>query len=114
MKLQKKMMSAFSCLAATVGLACGAQAASWDMPTPYPDKTFHTANILEFAKEVEAATNGGLVIKLHSAGSLLKHPEIKNAVRSGQVPIGEFFLLDPVQREPGVWRRFPAFSRHQL
>ena len=31
-------------------------------------------------------------IKIHSAGSLFKHPEIKNAVRGGQVPIGEFFL----------------------
>ncbi|MCP3869006.1 MAG: TRAP transporter substrate-binding protein [Gammaproteobacteria bacterium] len=65
---------------------------TWDMPTPYPDKTFHTRNILQFAKDVEESTNGKLAIKIHSAGSLFKHPEIKNAVRGGQVPIGEFFL----------------------
>ena len=88
----KKMMSAIGCLAATIGLACSAQAASWDMPTPYPDKTFHTVNIMEFAQDVKKATGGALEIKVHSAGSLFKHPEIKNAVRSGQVPIGEFFL----------------------
>lgn len=65
---------------------------TWDMPTPYPDKTFHTQNIAAFADEVSKATDGALAIKIHSAGSLYKHPEIKNAVRGGQVPIGEFFL----------------------
>lgn len=92
MSMRKTIVSAVSCLAAAIGLASGSQAASWDMPTPYPDKTFHTVNIMEFAKEVETATGGALTIKIHSAGSLFKHPEIKNAVRSGQVPIGEFFL----------------------
>ncbi|PID75593.1 MAG: C4-dicarboxylate ABC transporter substrate-binding protein [Deltaproteobacteria bacterium] len=67
-------------------------ATSWDMPTPYPDATFHTKNIAQFAADVEKATGGKLVIKLHTAGSLFKHPEIKNAVRGGQVPIGEFFV----------------------
>ncbi len=65
---------------------------SWDMPTPYPDATFHTKNIAQFAADVEKATEGKLVIKLHTAGSLFKHPEIKNAVRGGQVPLGEFFV----------------------
>ena len=63
-----------------------------DMPTPYPDATFHTVNIKKFAEDVKAATNGGLTIKIHSAGSLFKHKQIKKAVRSGQVPIGEFFM----------------------
>ena len=67
-------------------------AQSWDMPTPYSDKVFHTANIIEFAAEVKAATGGAMDITVHSAGSLFKHPDIKNAVRSQQVPIGEFFL----------------------
>lgn len=78
-------------MTATV-IAPSARAASWDMPTPYPDGNFHTKNINQFAKDVEAATQGGLKIKVHSAGSLFKHPEIKNAVRSGQVPIGEILL----------------------
>jgi TRAP-type C4-dicarboxylate transport system substrate-binding protein len=92
MKMRKTMMSALSCMAVTVGLTCSVQATTWDMPTPYPDKTFHTENIIQFAQDVEKATNGELKIKIHSAGSLYKHPEIKNAVRGGQVPIGEFFL----------------------
>ncbi len=91
MRLLNKAIQA-GAIVGTLGLVTAAQAASWDMPTPYSDKIFHTANIIEFAKDVEAATNGALTIKVHSAGSLFKHPEIKNAVRGGQVPIGEFFL----------------------
>ena len=78
-------------LAAFIG-AGGALAEAWDMPTPYPDATFHTVNIHQFADDVKAATNGDLTINVHSAGSLFKHKEIKKAVRSGQVPIGEFFM----------------------
>ena len=75
-----------------IALTVSAYAESWDMPTPYPDKTFHTVNIIQFADEVKEATGGKLEIKVHSAGSLFKHTEIKGAVRGGQVPIGEFFL----------------------
>lgn len=81
-----------ACLMSLFLLSSIASAAKWDMPTPYPDKTFHTVNISDFAKEVEKATGGKLVVKVHSAGSLIKHAEIPTAVRGGQVPIGEFFL----------------------
>ncbi len=77
---------------AVAALALPVQAETWDMPTPYPDATFHTVNIHEFAKDVADKTGGALEIKVHSAGSLFKHPEISKAVRSGQVPAGEFFL----------------------
>jgi TRAP-type C4-dicarboxylate transport system substrate-binding protein len=75
-------------------LACGvATSASgqtkWDMPTPYPDGNFHTKNVIEFAADVDKATNGSLKITVHSAGSLIKHPEIKRSVRQGTAPIGE-------------------------
>ena len=69
-----------------------ALSADWDMPTPYPDATFHTVNVNQFAEDIKKATDGGLNITVHSAGSLIKHGEIKNAVRGGQVQIGEFFL----------------------
>ncbi len=78
--------------AATLTFAMPAAAQSWDMPTPYGDTTFHTANIAQFADDLRAATDGALDVTVHSAGSLFPHSEIKNAVRSGQVPIGEFFL----------------------
>ncbi len=78
--------------AAAMAFAAPALADKWDMPTPYGDSTFHTQNISQFADDVRAATNGDLDITVHSAGSLFPHSEIKNAIRSRQVPIGEFFL----------------------
>ncbi|PHR26724.1 MAG: C4-dicarboxylate ABC transporter substrate-binding protein [Desulfotalea sp.] len=92
MKVRKQLVLTLIAITVGLGMGCVAMAATWDMPTPYPDKTFHTQNIAIFAEDVKVATAGGLKINIHSAGSLFKHPEIKNAVRGGQVPIGEFFL----------------------
>lgn len=75
-----------------LGISSAATADTWDMPTPYGDATFHTQNIAQFAADVAAATDGALEITVHSGGSLFPHGEIRNVVRSGQVPIGEFFL----------------------
>ncbi|QUJ76117.1 TRAP transporter substrate-binding protein [Sulfitobacter albidus] len=85
-------MKHFLFAAAAAVLATGANAQSWDMPTPYGDSTFHTQNIAQFADDLRDATDGALDITLHSAGSLFPHAEIKGAVRNRQVPIGEFFL----------------------
>ncbi len=79
-------------LAATAVFGVAHAQTKWDMPTPYPDSNFHTQNIMKFAEDVKKLSNGGLEIKVHSNGSLFKHPEIKNAVRGGQVPAGEFLL----------------------
>ncbi len=65
---------------------------AWDMPTPYPDGNFHTKNVVQFAEDVAKATGGKLQIKVHSNGSLIKMPEIKRAVLTGQVPIGELLV----------------------
>lgn len=75
-------------IAGGVATAAAAQT-TWDMPTPYPDGNFHTKTVAAFAADVEKATGGSLKIKVHSAGSLIKHPEIKRAVRQGTAPIGE-------------------------
>jgi TRAP-type C4-dicarboxylate transport system substrate-binding protein len=77
-----------------------ALAETWDMPTPYPETTFHTVNIQQFAEDVARASDRRLTIRVHSAGSLFRHPEIKNAVRSGQVPIGEFLLSRLANQNP--------------
>lgn len=78
--------------ALALSVTTATQADTWDMPTPYGDATFHTQNIAQFAQDVAAATDGALEITVHSGGSLFPHGEIRNVVRSGQVPIGEFFL----------------------
>ena len=86
------MMKYAAAFVATLAIATPVVAESWDMPTPYGDSTFHTINIQQFAEDVAAATGGELDITLHTAGSLFPHAEIKNAIRSRQVPAGEFFL----------------------
>jgi TRAP-type C4-dicarboxylate transport system substrate-binding protein len=75
-------------LAGGITTAASAQT-KWDMPTPYPDGNFHTRNIMQFSADVDKATNGSLKIAIHSAGSLIKHAEIKRSVRQGTTPIGE-------------------------
>jgi len=67
-------------------------ATKWDMPTPYGDGVHHTKNVRLFAEEVTKQTNGELKIVVHSGASLIKHPEIHRAVRTGQVAIGEMFM----------------------
>ncbi|WP_321332953.1 TRAP transporter substrate-binding protein [Breoghania sp.] len=85
--------------ASVMGFAASAQT-KWDMPTPYGDTNFHTVNIAKFAEDVAASTDGALTIQIHSAGSLLKHPEIKNGVRKGVVPIGEVLISRLSNEDP--------------
>jgi TRAP-type C4-dicarboxylate transport system substrate-binding protein len=90
-------------LAAVLVAALAAPAAAqtvWDMPTPYGDTVFHTRNIVQFAEEVRAATDGGLDITVHSAGSLFGHPEIKDSVRRGLAPIGEILMSRLANEDP--------------
>lgn len=79
-------------LAATAVFGAAHAQTKWDMPTPYPDGNFHTKNVVQFAADVAKATGGKLEITVHSNGSLIKHPEIKRAVQTGQVPIGEVLI----------------------
>jgi TRAP-type C4-dicarboxylate transport system substrate-binding protein len=77
-------------LAAAIGLvAAPAGAETWDLPVAYPASNYHTENAVQFAKEVTEATGGELEIVVHPGGSLFKGDEIKRAVQTGQVPIGE-------------------------
>lgn len=80
--------------ALVAALACGAAQAQtqWDMPTPYSDGEFHTRNVVLFVEDVAKRTNGALQIKVHSTGSLIKHPDILRAVSTGQVNVAEFLL----------------------
>ena len=86
----------FIAAASAVAMAFAAGTAmaqtKWDMPTPYSPAIFHTEVIQEFANEVEKASGGKLKIQVHANASLLKMPEIKRGIQSGQVQIGEILL----------------------
>lgn len=91
---------AYSVAAAMLLAGAAAAQTSWDMPTPYPDGNFHTQNINQFAEDVREATDGQLTINVHPAGSLFKHPQIKDSVRRGLVPIGEVLISLLANEDP--------------
>jgi TRAP-type C4-dicarboxylate transport system substrate-binding protein len=64
----------------------------WQVATAYPDGNFHTRNLRSFVEEVQQAAGGRLQIQLHTNASLLKMPEIKRGVQTGQAQMGEILL----------------------
>ena len=80
----------------------GAQAPmKLDLATVWPDGNFHTKNAKLFAEEVAKATNGQVVITVHSGGSLgYKGPEQLNAVRDGLVPMADILNIQQVGEAP--------------
>ena len=81
-------------IAAVLLLAAGPVKAAerWDLPMAYADSNYHTQNGKRFAEAVGVCTGGELEIIVHAGGSLFKGNEIKRAVQTGQVPIGERLL----------------------
>jgi TRAP-type C4-dicarboxylate transport system substrate-binding protein len=94
----KFVVSALATVFAFAGAAHGQT--KWDMPTPYADGEFHTRNVMLFVEQVGKSTGGQLDIKVHSNGSLIKHPEMMRAVSTGQVNIAEFLLGQFANEEP--------------
>ena len=82
-------------LTATALLAAGmapALAETWDMPMAYSGSNFHSVTGAEFAQCVTTGTGGAIEIKTHPSGALFAGNDIKRAVQTGQVPIGERLL----------------------
>lgn len=90
-KIICKFTPLIACALTAISLNVNAED-KWDMPTPYGDGTHQTQVAQSFAKEINENSKGKLTIKVHSGGSLIKHPEIHRAVKSRQVQIGEVFI----------------------
>lgn len=96
-------MKTLAALALTTAMvAAPAFAEDWDMPMAYSATNFHSENGVKFAECVGAGTNGEINITVHPSGSLFKGADIKRAVQTGQVPIGER-LLSGHQNENAVF-----------
>ncbi|CZF86432.1 TRAP transporter substrate-binding protein [Grimontia marina] len=91
MKLLKNLLPAMAVSLAALSVP-SALAAQWHMPTPYGDAHLPTKIAYDFAEQIKESTGGEVDIKVHSGASLMKHPEIPRAVRTGQVQIGEVFI----------------------
>ena len=85
-------------LAAAGGLATALFASSatladkWNMPVRSNERNYFTRNIMQFAEDVKKATDGKVEIVIHPEDSLTKQPEVKRAVQTGQVQIGELLM----------------------
>ncbi len=81
-----------SAVALAMTASSAAMAEKWDMPMAYSAANFHSATGVEFANCVTTGTGGEIEIVIHPSGSLFKGAEIKRAIQTGQVPIGERLL----------------------
>ena len=88
--------------ALTATFSSPAIAEKWDLPMAYSGSNFHSVTGAEFAKCVTKGTGGGIEITTHPSGSLFKGGDIKRAVQTGQVPIGER-LLSGHQNEAAIF-----------
>ncbi len=102
----KKLTSLMMATALTASVAAPAfadgHAQKWDMPMAYSASNFHSENGVKFADCVREGTGGAIDITVHPGGSLFKGADIKRAIQTGQVPIGER-LLSGHQNENAVF-----------
>jgi len=80
--------------------AAPAVAETWDMPLAYAGSNFHSVTAAEFGECVTTGTGGDIEITTHPSGSLFAGNDIKRAVQTGQVPIGERLLSAHQNEDP--------------
>jgi TRAP-type C4-dicarboxylate transport system substrate-binding protein len=91
--MRSTFLTTVSAIAVAMVLGGGvANAEKWDMPMAYSATNFHSATGAEFAKCVTTGTGGAIEVVTHPGGSLFKGGDIKRAIQTGQVPIGERLL----------------------
>ncbi len=97
MKTLTRLATATALTAASVAPAF---AETWDMPMAYSGSNFHSQVGAEFANCVTTGTGGEIEITTHPSGSLFAGNDIKRAVQTGQVPIGERLLSGHQNENP--------------
>jgi TRAP-type C4-dicarboxylate transport system substrate-binding protein len=103
MKMTAKLLTGVATAALALTTALPAFAAEkWDMPMAYSASNFHSENGVEFAACVTSGTAGDIEITVHPGGSLFAGADIKRAIQTGQVQIGER-LLSGHQNESAVF-----------
>jgi TRAP-type C4-dicarboxylate transport system substrate-binding protein len=100
--MMKTLTNLLAATALTAATALPAMAEKWDMPMAYSGSNFHSATGAEFAKCVTTGTGGEIEIVTHPSGSLFPGAQIKRAIQTGQVPIGER-LLSGHQNEDAIF-----------
>lgn len=92
-------------LMATTALA---ETQKWDMPMAYSATNFHSEQGVMFADRVREYTNGAIDITVHPGGALFGGGDIKRAVQTGQVNIGERLMSSHANEDPILgWDNLP-------
>lgn len=73
---------------------------TWKLATGYRAESFHTENIVQFGKDVEAATQGQLKIEVAPNNTLFKLGDIRQAVQDGKAQAGETIMTSMVKDIP--------------
>ncbi|WP_372875240.1 TRAP transporter substrate-binding protein [Pseudomonas sp.] len=84
-------LSALACALSIAALSTQA-AERWNMTVEQPDGNFITTVAKDFSEDVETATAGELQIRIHANSVLFKRPEVKRAVQTGQVQVGDVLM----------------------
>ncbi|MFT7310675.1 MAG: TRAP-type C4-dicarboxylate transport system substrate-binding protein, partial [Paracoccaceae bacterium] len=98
----RKLTNLLAATALTAVSAAPAFAEKWDMPLAYSASNFHSVNAAAFGACVTEGTAGDIEVVTHPSGSLFKGADIKRAIQTGQVPIGER-LLSGHQNENAIF-----------
>ena len=105
--LKKTLTALLAATSLTFGSTAMAEQ-KWDMPMAYSATNFHSEMGVVFADRVRDYTGGKVDITVHPGGSLFKGGEIKRAVQTGQVPIGERFMSAHANEAPLLgWDNVP-------
>jgi TRAP-type C4-dicarboxylate transport system substrate-binding protein len=73
---------------------------TWKLATGYRAESFHTQNIYQFAREVEKASAGQLLIEVHPNNTMFKLGDISLAVQQGKAEAGETIMSSMVKDIP--------------
>ncbi|WP_299284741.1 TRAP transporter substrate-binding protein [uncultured Tateyamaria sp.] len=93
------------------GASADGHAQSWDMPMAYAATNFHSEHGVIFADKVREYTDGAIDITVHAGGSLFGGGDIKRAIQTGQVPIGERFMSAHANEAPLLgWDNVPFIA----
>jgi len=98
--MKSRFLAAGMVLGALLAAAPASAQTKWNLPAAYPADNPHSENLVLFAKDVETATGGKLVITVHPNASLFKAPDIKRAVQTGQAQMGEILLSIHENEDP--------------
>ena len=99
-KIKTTTMALAMSTALTAVSVAPALAENWDMPMAYSGSNFHSVTGAEFAECVTTGTGGDISITTHPSGSLFAGADIKRAIQTGQVPIGERLLSGHQNENP--------------